>query len=229
MASITSAGRFPGLNNASAAPFGFPCAPNAQIGLAIWPAILHPVDDWCGITRLWQDEMRAMVQSYFTASLDRYVERLNDTGLPDRSLDLLRQELAAHESATEGQDDLSDLFLDPDDFRASAGLTDAQWAENAPSLRREMRKARRDQIRAKCKLQPGRCLTLVGTEGGVRNALYMPALVAIRHNLHLAETYRKLVDAGKPAKLAIAAIMRKLVILANALIRDDRTWAKTAP
>jgi len=173
--------------------------------------------------------MRAMVQSYFTASLDRYVERLNDTGLPDRSLDLLRQELAAHESATEGQDDLSDLFLDPDDFRASAGLTDAQWAENAPSLRREMRKARRDQIRAKCKLQPGRCLTLVGTEGGVRNALYMPALVAIRHNLHLAETYRKLVDAGKPAKLAIAAIMRKLVILANALIRDDRTWAKTAP
>ncbi|PIV76841.1 MAG: hypothetical protein COW55_00070 [Rhodobacteraceae bacterium CG17_big_fil_post_rev_8_21_14_2_50_65_11] len=53
--------------------------------------------------------------------------------------------------------------------------------------------------------------------------------VAIRHNLHLAETYRKLVDAGKPAKLAIAAIMRKLVILANALIRDDRTWTETAP
>ncbi|MBD3763433.1 MAG: IS110 family transposase [Rhodobacterales bacterium] len=68
-----------------------------------------------------------------------------------------------------------------------------------------------------------------GGRRGVRNALYMPALVAIRHNLHLAETYRKLVDAGKPAKLAIAAIMRKLVILANALIRDDRTWAKTAP
>ena len=50
----------------------------------------------------------------------------------------------------------------------------------------------------------------------MRNALYMPALVAIRHNLHLAETYRTLVDAGKPAKLAIAAIMRKLVILACA-------------
>ena len=92
--------------------------------------------------------MREMVRSYFTASLDRYVERLNDNGLPDRSLDLLRQELAAHEDAAEGHEDLSDLFLDPDAFRASAGLTDAQWAENAPSLRREMRKARRDQIRA---------------------------------------------------------------------------------
>lgn len=68
-----------------------------------------------------------------------------------------------------------------------------------------------------------------GGRRGMRNALYMPALVAIRHNLHLAETYRKLVDAGKPAKLAIAAIMRKLVILANALIRDDREWTKTAP
>ena len=68
-----------------------------------------------------------------------------------------------------------------------------------------------------------------GGRRGMRNALYMPALVAIRHNLHLAETYRKLVDAGKPAKLAIAAIMRKLVILANALIRDDRKWTETAP
>lgn len=106
------------------------------------------VRDNKALARLRQDEMRDMVRSYFTASLDRYVERLNDTGLPDRSLDLLRQELAAHEDATEGQDDLSDLYLDPDAFRASMGLTDAQWAENAPSLRREMRKARRDQIRA---------------------------------------------------------------------------------
>src|SRR6056297_1462221 len=48
------------------------------------------------LARLRQDEMRNMVRSYFAASLDRYVERLNDTGLPDRSLDALRQELAAH-------------------------------------------------------------------------------------------------------------------------------------
>ncbi|GAA0311314.1 hypothetical protein GCM10008966_34730 [Rhodovulum strictum] len=91
--------------------------------------------------------MREMVRSYFAASLDAYVEKLNDTGLPDRSLDALRQELAAHEDAAEGHEDLSDMFFDPDAFRASAGLTDAQWAENAPSLRHEMRKARRDQIR----------------------------------------------------------------------------------
>ena len=106
------------------------------------------VRDNKALARLRQDEMREMVRSYFAASLDRYVERLNDTGLPDRSLDALRQELAAHEDAAEGHDDLSDMFLDPDAFRASAGLTDAQWAENEPSLRQEMRKARRDQIKA---------------------------------------------------------------------------------
>jgi transposase len=68
-----------------------------------------------------------------------------------------------------------------------------------------------------------------GGRRGLRNALYMPALVAIRHNLHLARTYQALCDAGKPAKLAITAVMRKLVILANALLRDDRTWEETAP
>lgn len=106
------------------------------------------VRDNKALAKLRQDEMREMVRSYFAASLDAYVEKLNDTGLPDRSLDALRQELAAHEDAAEGHDDLSDLFLDPDAFRAAAGLTDAQWAENAPSLRHEMRKARRDQIKA---------------------------------------------------------------------------------
>lgn len=106
------------------------------------------VRDNKALARLRQDEMREMVRSYFAASLDAYVEKLNDTGLPDRSLDLLRQELAAHDDAAEGHDDLTDMFLDADAFRASAGLTEAQWAENAPSLRQEMRKARRDQIKA---------------------------------------------------------------------------------
>ena len=95
--------------------------------------------------------MRELVRSYFSASLDRYVERLNDTGLSDQALDLLRNELDVHEDAIGGFDDLSDLYLDAgtlDGFRASAGLTEAQWTENEPSLRREMRKARRDHAQA---------------------------------------------------------------------------------
>jgi transposase len=52
----------------------------------------------------------------------------------------------------------------------------------------------------------------------------MPALVAIRFNAPLKATYLGLRKAGKPAKVAIVAIMRKLLILANALLRDNRSW-----
>ncbi len=102
------------------------------------------------LARLRQDEMREIVRNYFAAALDRYVERMNDTGLSERSLENLRNELDIHEDAIGGFEDLSDLYLDTgvmDHFRASVALTDAQWAENEPSLRREIRKARRDQIR----------------------------------------------------------------------------------
>ena len=67
-----------------------------------------------------------------------------------------------------------------------------------------------------------------GGRRGLRRALYMPALVATRHNRQLGQTYQALCSAGKPAKVALTAVMRKLLILANALIRDDRKWAETA-
>lgn len=60
----------------------------------------------------------------------------------------------------------------------------------------------------------------------LRDALYMPALVAARHNPDLKAKYDVLVAAGKPKKVALIALMRKLIILANALIREDRIWAE---
>jgi len=63
-----------------------------------------------------------------------------------------------------------------------------------------------------------------GGRATLRQALYMPALVAIRFNPPLRAKYRALRAAGKPAKLAIVVIMRKLLILANALLRDNRMW-----
>ncbi|MEG9884566.1 MAG: transposase [Hyphomicrobiales bacterium] len=68
-----------------------------------------------------------------------------------------------------------------------------------------------------------------GGRRGLRRALSMPALVAVRHNAQLGQTYQALCNAGKPAKVAITAVMRKLLILANALIRDDRKWTETTP
>lgn len=63
-----------------------------------------------------------------------------------------------------------------------------------------------------------------GGRSNLRHALYMPALVATRFNPDFKAKYDKLRNAGKPAKLAITAIMRKLVVLANALIKAKRIW-----
>jgi len=65
-----------------------------------------------------------------------------------------------------------------------------------------------------------------GGRASLRQALYMPALVAMRFNPDLQAKYRQLVDAGKPAKVAITAIMRKLVVLENALLRHGRKWSE---
>ena len=57
----------------------------------------------------------------------------------------------------------------------------------------------------------------------------MPALNAIRCNPEFKAKYQAMIKAGKPTKVAIVAIMRKLLILANALIRGQRKWAPAAP
>ena len=63
----------------------------------------------------------------------------------------------------------------------------------------------------------------------LRDALYMPALVAMRFNPDLKRKYEHLRAAGKPAKEAIVAVMRKLIETANALVKADRKWTpKTA-
>ena len=66
-----------------------------------------------------------------------------------------------------------------------------------------------------------------GGRAHLRQALYMPALVAARFNPDLKARFNAMIAAGKPAKVAITAVMRRLVVLANALLRNDRTWAKT--
>jgi len=66
--------------------------------------------------------------------------------------------------------------------------------------------------------------TIWGGRAKVRSTLYMAALVASRHNPVLAVFYQRLVSAGKAKKLAITAVMRKLLTILNAIIRDRRPW-----
>lgn len=54
----------------------------------------------------------------------------------------------------------------------------------------------------------------------------MPALVAMHFNPDLKAKYSALREAGKPAKVAIVAIRRKLIETANALVKADRIGVK---
>ncbi|HEY5379811.1 MAG TPA: IS110 family transposase [Pseudolabrys sp.] len=65
---------------------------------------------------------------------------------------------------------------------------------------------------------------IAGGRASVRCALYMATLSAVRHNHTLRVFYQRLRDNGKPAKVALVAAMRKLAIILNALVRDDRHW-----
>ena len=54
--------------------------------------------------------------------------------------------------------------------------------------------------------------------------LYMAPLVASKHNPALKPFYDRLVEAGKPKKLALVAVMRKLLTILNAILRDLTPW-----
>lgn len=68
-----------------------------------------------------------------------------------------------------------------------------------------------------------------GGRANVRTALYMAALAAIRLNPEFAQTYNRLVKAGKPKKVAITACMRRLVTLANAIVKSGRPFSPRTP
>lgn len=63
-----------------------------------------------------------------------------------------------------------------------------------------------------------------GGRASVRTALYMSALVAARHNPSSKEFYDRLLKAGKPKKVALTALMRKILVSINAMIREQKCW-----
>lgn len=68
-----------------------------------------------------------------------------------------------------------------------------------------------------------------GGRATLRAALQMAALAAARANPDLRRFRKRLVEAGKPHRVAITAVLRKLLILANALVRDNRLWTPSKP
>jgi len=104
--------------------------------------------------------------------------------------------------------DLSELgSANAREIAALAGVAPMNWDSGTKSGKRIIRGGRRT----------------------VRNALYMCAVSAISRPDPLGCTYRHLIRRGKNPKVALTAVMRKLVVIANTLIAENRKWQPDAP
>lgn len=65
---------------------------------------------------------------------------------------------------------------------------------------------------------------IAGGRTSVRTVLFMGAMVAKRHNPVLKAFFDKLLAAGKPKMVALIALARKLLVIANAILRDQKPW-----
>ena len=72
------------------------------------------------------------------------------------------------------------------------------------------------------RLKGHRCI--YGGRLPVRNVLYMAALSASRYNPHLKAFSKRLAAAGKKSKVIIVAVMRKMIVTLNAMLRDNTEW-----
>jgi transposase len=72
-------------------------------------------------------------------------------------------------------------------------------------------------------LKGRRCIW--GGRGNIRQVLYMAAMSASNWNPVLKAFHDRLAAAGKLPKVVLVAVMRKMIVMLNAMIRDDVVWA----
>lgn len=63
-----------------------------------------------------------------------------------------------------------------------------------------------------------------GGRAGVRQAIYMATLVATKHNPVIRDFYQRLLSRGKAKMTALTACMRKLLLILNAILKENKTW-----
>lgn len=65
---------------------------------------------------------------------------------------------------------------------------------------------------------------IYGGRANPRRILYMASLSAVRHNPIMCEFYQRLINKGKKPKVALVAVMRKMIVTTNVMIRNDTMW-----
>ena len=63
-----------------------------------------------------------------------------------------------------------------------------------------------------------------GGRASVRTVLFMATMTAVQHNPVIKRTYQRLLAAGKLKKVALTACLRKILVILNAMVRDNKMW-----
>ncbi|MGH9486276.1 MAG: IS110 family transposase [Terriglobales bacterium] len=154
----------------------------------------------------------------------------------DRTIRALERELAAIDHAIERQlAESAQLSRDSKLLRTVPGVGPVACATLIARLP-ELGRLNRREIAALAGVAPfdhqsgawrGRSM-IFGGRPDVRTALYMATLAAVRYNPAIAAFYRRL-RAGKPAKVALTAAMRKLLLTLNAILKHRTQWSPLCP
>jgi transposase len=149
-------------------------------------------------------------------------------GSLERSIKWLENELASLDDDLDDTIKKSALWREKDDLLQSVKGVGPIVSRTLLGYLPELGRLNRKQIAALAGLAPfnndsgkrsGK-RSIWGGRAEVRSVLYMAAVTAIRWNEVLAAFFRRLVAAGKPKKLALTAVMRKLLICLNAMMRS---------
>jgi len=153
-----------------------------------------------------------------------------------RSIDWLEKELASLDDDLDDAIKNSPLWREKDDLLQSVKGVGPVLSRTLLGYLPELGKLNRKQIAALVGVAPfnndsgtrsGK-RSIWGGRAEVRSVLYMAAVAAARYNDVLAPFFQRLVAAGKPKKVALVAVMRKLLTRLNAMMRDHLQSAMPA-
>lgn len=169
-----------------------------------------------------KNRRNGLLQQRVTGPGKRVMESLS------RSIKWLEKELASLDDDLDGTIKKSPLWREKDDLLRSVKGVGPVVSRTLLGALPELGTINRKKIAALVGLAPfnrdsGKFVgkrSILGGRTEVRSVLYMAAVTAARCNGELGDFYRRLVAQGKPAKVALTAVMRKLLIHLNAIMRN---------
>lgn len=132
------------------------------------------------LATLRQDKLRELVRNYFHAQLDQYIEWINKRGLSQMALEDARSEMLDHEDHLAYQR-LTSMYLPIERFKRKMDVSDEDWFDSLPNAMTELRKGRRDMLRAVIEATEGSGSYSFATMPAAAPSPALPASASLGH------------------------------------------------